>query len=106
MSRGSDAAEKKKASDVTLETLLTDDAPPALMGEEQRRSEQAAFQQAKQRFEDFIDQDWGYGTYKAKIRNMLERGSSRLIVNLNDLRAFDPQLTLRCFFFFFCCSLP
>lgn len=49
----------------------------------------------KRRFLDFLDQDFGQGTYAARVRTMVESGRTRLVVNLNHLRAFDADFTRR-----------
>jgi len=40
---------------------------------------------------DFLDDDADQGFYHAKVRDMIERGDRRLIVNINDLRAKNTE---------------
>lgn len=51
----------------------------------------------RRRFLDFLDQDFGQGTYASRVRTMVESGRTRLVVNLNHLRAFDADFTRRFF---------
>lgn len=49
----------------------------------------------KRTFLDFLDPDMGQGVYMEKIRNMFNTSRKRLLVDLTDLRNFDPDLTRR-----------
>ena len=40
---------------------------------------------------DFLDDDADQGFYHAKVRDMIERGDRRLVVNINDLRAKNEE---------------
>lgn len=40
---------------------------------------------------DFLDDDADQGFYHAKVRDMIERGDRRLIVNINDLRSKNEE---------------
>ena len=46
------------------------------------------------RFHEFLDSvDDGYGDYSEAIKAMMDANKFRLQINLNDLRAFDEELT-------------
>lgn len=49
----------------------------------------------KRRFMDFLDGDHGHGAYVDKIRDMVEDGQHRLMVDLSDLREYDLDLARR-----------
>jgi len=40
---------------------------------------------------DFLDDESGDGFYRAKVRDMIERGDRRLVVNINDLRESNGE---------------
>jgi len=48
-------------------------------------------QQMKLRFRDFIESDGGEDSMVKKIRELVEDGGARLVVNINDLRSFDAS---------------
>ncbi|TDH71737.1 hypothetical protein CCR75_002187 [Bremia lactucae] len=52
-----------------------------------------AFRRHKQYFQEFLENDGGYGNYSDKLRNMMHQKSTRLIVDLNDLREYDSSFT-------------
>ncbi|KAG3114091.1 DNA replication licensing factor [Phytophthora idaei] len=52
-----------------------------------------AFRRHKQYFEQFLDNDGGYGNYPEKLRSMIHQKSTRLVVDLNDLREYDSSFT-------------
>lgn len=54
-----------------------------------------ALRENRRRFRDFLEQDFGQGTYAARVRTMVESGKFRLIVNLNHLRTFDADFARR-----------
>jgi hypothetical protein len=47
-------------------------------------------------FECGCVEQMGQGVYMEKIRNMFNTSRKRLLVDLTDLRNFDPDLTRRC----------
>ena len=55
--------------------------------------------QLKRDFGEFLDRDHGRGPYLAKIDDLLKRysegGPLRLLVDMNDLHGYDPQLHQR-----------
>ncbi|KAG7399309.1 MCM DNA helicase complex subunit [Phytophthora boehmeriae] len=52
-----------------------------------------AFRRHKQYFQHFLANEDGYGNYTEKIRTMMHHKSSRLVVDLNDLREYDSSFT-------------
>jgi len=44
---------------------------------------------------DFLDDDSDQGFYHAKVRDMIERGDRRLVVNINDLRGKNAERATR-----------
>ncbi|KAL0489703.1 DNA replication licensing factor MCM3 [Acrasis kona] len=46
----------------------------------------------KQKFDAFLDHDFGWGTYDDKVKDMMKNGKPRLILRIDDLRSFDPEL--------------
>ena len=59
------------------------------------RDDRDVLRENARKFTDFLEQDFGQGSYAAKVRSLVEIGRTRLIVNLNHLRQFDPDLTRR-----------
>mmetsp|Transcript_44040 Transcript_44040/g.71698 ORF Transcript_44040/g.71698 Transcript_44040/m.71698 type:complete len:863 (+) Transcript_44040:134-2722(+) len=57
--------------------------------------DQELFNASKRAFADFLDADYGQGIYKEKVRYLIDKKESRLVVNLNDLREFDRALAER-----------
>jgi len=57
--------------------------------------ENSDIRELKRSFVEFLDSDRVEGDYKDRIRTLIENKESRLIVNLNHLRQFDPELTIR-----------
>lgn len=49
------------------------------------------FDKYKREFRRFIEDEDGHSDYKKKIERMLAQGSGRLLIDLNDLRAYDEQ---------------
>ncbi|EEY60066.1 DNA replication licensing factor MCM3 [Phytophthora infestans T30-4] len=52
-----------------------------------------AFRRHKQYFEQFLENEGGYGNYPEKLSSMILKKSTRLVVNLNDLREYDSSFT-------------
>ncbi|KAE9028216.1 DNA replication licensing factor [Phytophthora rubi] len=52
-----------------------------------------AFRRHKQYFQEFLDSNTGYGDYAEKLRSMMVSKSTRLVVDLNDLREYDGSFT-------------
>merc|ERR1712023_118042 len=52
----------------------------------------AAFDKHRRQFTDVIEFDEGQGTYMDNIREMMQEGNRRLVLNLNDVRHFDEEM--------------
>ncbi|CEG43992.1 dna replication licensing factor mcm3 [Plasmopara halstedii] len=52
-----------------------------------------AYRRHKQYFQDFLEDEGGYGNYSEKLHSMMHQKSSRLVVDLNDLREYDSSFT-------------
>jgi DNA replication licensing factor MCM3 len=44
------------------------------------------------KFTDFLESDFGQGTYGERVRRMLARGQTRLVVSVSELRRHDRAL--------------
>ena len=52
--------------------------------------------QSRRLFTEFLDSDEGRGEYVGKVREMMARKQTRLLVDGADLRLFNAGLTRKC----------
>ena len=50
----------------------------------------------KRTFLDFLEQDHGHGLYATRVKDMVEKERTRLLVDLGDMRKFDAETARRC----------
>jgi len=50
------------------------------------------FDKHRRQFTDFIEFDEGQGTYMSNIRQMMQEGNRRILLNLSDVRNFNPEM--------------
>ena len=52
--------------------------------------------QSRRLFTEFLDSDEGRGGYVGRVREMMARKQTRLLVDVADLRLFNASLTRKC----------